>query len=65
MLPPMPKLLYFAQLIDILGVSSEDLQLDVKPISVAEFSAKLTRRRVAARLWRSTWVADCGRQIFR
>lgn len=44
MLPAMPKLLYFAQLVDVLDVSSEDLQLEAKPILVVEFSAKLAQR---------------------
>lgn len=43
----MPKLLYFAQLVDVLGVSSEDLQLEAEPISVAELVARLAQRGAA------------------
>lgn len=44
MLPLVPKVLYFAQLVDVPSVSSEALRLDVELSSVAELSAKLAQR---------------------
>lgn len=40
----MARLFYFAQLVDALGITSEDIRLDVEPISIAELSARLAKR---------------------
>lgn len=45
MLPAMPKLCYFAQLVDAFGIASEDFQLEADPTSVAELLAELAKRR--------------------
>lgn len=60
MLPAMPKLLYFAQLVDVLGLPSEDLLLEAEPISVAELSAKLAQRGCA---WQRVFSDPRGLRI--
>lgn len=44
MLRAMPKLLYFAQLVDAVGIAFEDLQPNVEPVSVADLLARLAKR---------------------
>lgn len=60
MLRAMPKLLYFAQLVDVLGTSSEELQLDVEPISVAELLTQLAQRGGA---WQRVFGNPSGLRI--
>lgn len=60
MLPLVPKVLYFAQLVDVPSVSSEALRLDVELISVAELSAKLAQRGGA---WERVFRAPRGLRI--
>lgn len=60
MLQAMLKLLYFAQLVDVLGASSEELQLDVEPISVAELLVQLAQRGGA---WQRVFGNPSGLRI--